>query len=211
MSMNEESVYPSVRLEKQNIQKEKILKILSSSLRIVFLVVSMLPAFAIAGVEVYFLRHSEADNSNPDKPLVAAGQARAEALAEHLAPVQVTHIFVTNYYRNVDTAKPLASSKKLEVVQVPKIGSTIDGKEVTNRSRGVATQPMLRALNDLSDGSVAVVVANSGNLFPIMSKFGVSQLPCNSKKCFPKKEFNNIWIVTKSADGTNLRTEKYGR
>ena len=211
MSMHVESVYLAVGQKNKTSRRREILKILSSSLRIVFLVISMLPAIAIAGVEVYFLRHAEVDSSNPDKPLVAAGQARAEALAEHLAPVQVTHIFVTNYHRNVDTAIPLASSKNIEVVQVPKIGSTVNGKEVTNRSKGVAVEPMLRALNDLSDGSVAVVVANSGNLFPIMSKFGVSQLPCKSKKCFPKKEFNNIWIVTKSADGTNLRTEKYGQ
>lgn len=175
------------------------------------LLIGLMPTTGAADVNVYFLRHAEVDMSDPDKPLVAAGQARAEALATHLAAVPVTHVFATNYHRTVDTATPLASSKSLDVVQVPKIGSEVNGKTVSNRSKGkIAIGPMLEALDALPDNSVAVVVANSGNLYPIMSRFGVTQLPCNSKKCFPSGEFNNIWAVVKSADGVSLRTEKYG-
>ena len=183
----------------------------STILCTIILCLAMFPAFASAAVEVYFLRHAEVNMSDSDKPLVEAGKNRAAALAEYFASVQITHIYVTNYQRNLDTSEPLAMAKSLEVVQMPRIGSTVDGKKVTNRSKGnVAIKPILEALEGLPDNSVAVVIANSGNLFPIMSKFGVTQLPCTSKKCFPTEEFNNIWVVNKSSEGTTLRTEKYG-
>ena len=36
-------------------------------------------------------------------------------------------------------------------------------------------------------------------------------LPCKNKKCFPKKEFNNIWIVTVGTNGkVSLQRSKYG-
>jgi len=180
-------------------------------MRVILFIACLIPAISFAGVEIYFLRHAEVDMSDPDKPLVSKGKARAEVLAEYFESKEITHIYVTNYHRTFDTAKPLSSRKGLKVIQIPKIGSKINGKEVTNRSKGnVAIKPVLQALNNLPDGSIAVVVANSGNLFPIMSKYGATQLPCGSKKCFPKKEFNNNWIVNSSANGVTLRTDKYG-
>jgi hypothetical protein len=170
----------------------------------------VMPVIASAAVDIYFLRHANVDFSDPDKPLIEKGRQRAKVLAQYLDAIKVTHIFVTNYYRTYDTARPLAEAKGIEVVQIPKIGSYINGMEVTNRSRGnTAIAPMLKALKSLPDGSIAVVIANSGNLFPIMSQYGVTQLPCNSKKCFPKKEFNNIWIVTSNNGAVTLQTQKY--
>jgi len=178
-------------------------------------VIALVFAFAStatqSATQINFLRHAEVDMTNPDKPLVEAGKQRAAALAQYFDGTNITHIFVTNYERNKDTGSPLAQSKNLELEQIPMLGSKIDGKEVTNRSKGnVAIQPMLKALSDLPDGSVAVVIGNSGNLYPIMSKYGVTNLPCPTKKCFPKKEFDNIWVVTNDGGSISMTKAKYG-
>jgi hypothetical protein len=107
---------------------------------------------------------------------------------------------------------------------VPEQGQFIGGKTVSNRSSGkIAIKPMIESLKQVEQGNTIIISANSGNLFAIMSGIGVpvkgdavcrdsdNCLPCKSKKCFPKKEFNNIWTVTVSSDGkTSLQNSKYG-
>lgn len=173
----------------------------------------------------YFLRHAEVDMKNPDKPLTDKGKKRAQALVQHFQNIKVTHVYATHTDRTYNTVVPLAKNRGLSVVQVPKQGETVANKTVTNLSKGkIAIKPMIKALKKVKAGSSVVVSANSGNIFAIMAGLGVplvggeactSQsencLPCKNKKCFPGKEFNNIWIV---AIGTNkkvtLQRSKYG-
>jgi hypothetical protein len=173
----------------------------------------------------YFLRHAEFDKKNKDKPLNDKGKKRAQALVQHFQGMRVTHVYTTHTDRTYNTVAPLAEHRGLLVVQVPKQGKTMAGKTVTNRSKGkIATKPMIKALKIIDMGSRVVVSANSGNIFAIMAGLGVplvggeactSQpencLPCKNKKCFPKKEFNNIWTVTIGVNGkVNLQRSKYG-
>jgi hypothetical protein len=186
----------------------KINAILNTLLALSLMFASMMVQ---AHTEIYFLRHAEVDMSNPDKPLLESGKQRAIALAKHFQGKEITHLFVTFFERNKETGLPLAKSKNIELIQIPKPGSQHEGKEVTNRSKGkIATKPMLKSIKSLPDGSVAVVIANSGNLFPIMSKYGVTQIPCPSKKCFPKKEFDNIWKVTNTKGVITMSKTRYG-
>jgi hypothetical protein len=69
---------------------------------------------------------------------------------------------------------------------------------------------LLPAIGPLAGSSIAVVVANSGNLFPIMHRYGVTQLPCPSKKRFPAEEFDNVWVVASTGEGVSLHTDAYG-
>lgn len=173
----------------------------------------------------HFLRHAEFVKKNPDKPLTDKGKKRAQALVQFFQDTTLTQIYSTHTDRTYDTAVPLAKKQGLSIVQIPKQGETIKNKTVTNRSKGkIAIKPMIKALKNVQAGSNIAVSANSGNLFAIMAGIGVplvgdqvctSQpencLPCKSKKCFPKKEFNNIWTVTLGANGkVTLQRSKYG-
>ena len=173
----------------------------------------------------HFIRHAEFNKKNKDKPLNDKGKKRAQALVQHFQDTRVTHVYATHTDRTTNTVAPLSESLGLSVVQVPKQGKTIKGKTVTNRSKGkIAIKPMIKALKKVSTGSNVVVSANSGNIFAIMKGLGVpvvgdpvctSQpkncLPCKNKKCFPKKEFNNIWTVMVGSNGkVSLQRSKYG-
>lgn len=63
------------------------------------------------------LRHAERDGED----LNAAGRARAEALAEALAGVEIDGIFAPATQRNIDTARPLADAKGLRIQVIPAI------------------------------------------------------------------------------------------
>jgi hypothetical protein len=172
---------------------------------------------------IYFLRHAEIDKSTKDKPLNAKGKARAQVLVGHFQGKRITHIYATHNDRTNDTLVPLAKERGMAVEQIPAPGSVINGEIVTNRTKGkVAIKPVVKALRNLPEGSSAVVAANSGNLYAIMAGLGVpirescknstsGCLPCKSKKCFPKKQFNNIWTVTLTGDKAIMTHSTYGK
>lgn len=60
---------------------------------------------------VVLVRHAEkADPAAADPPLSAAGQARAQALADSLADAKVSTILVSSFQRTQQTAAPLAAA-----------------------------------------------------------------------------------------------------
>jgi hypothetical protein len=173
----------------------------------------------------HFLRHAEFNKKNKDKPLSDKGKKRAQALVQHFQDTKVSHVYTTHTDRTYDTVAPLAENRGLSVVQVPKQGTIKGGKTVTNRSKGkIAIKPMIKALKKIEKGSSVVISANSGNIFAIMAGLGVpvvgseacttqpeNCLPCKNKKCFPKKEYNNIWSVTLGAnEKVTLNRSRYG-
>lgn len=173
----------------------------------------------------YFVRHAEFNKKNKDKPLTDKGKKRAQALVQYFEGRKITQIYTTHTDRTYNTVAPLAQNRDISIVQTPKQGTTIKGKTVTNRSKGkIAIKHMIKALKKVKKGSSNVISANSGNIFAIMAGIGVpivgdqvctSQpkncLPCKNKKCFPKKEFNNIWTVTVGTNGkVSLQRSKYG-
>ena len=168
------------------------------------------PLAALADTQMYFVRHAEVDLDTRDKPLTDEGKASADRLATHMVGTKFTHIYATHFDRNWDTVAPLSKAQGVEITQVPKR----DGDEVTNRSKGkIATKPMINALNELPDGSLVLVTANSGNIFKIMAGVGVEAgsdaMPCENKSCFDRDEFNNVWHVTKTADGVSVKKSQY--
>lgn len=172
----------------------------------------------------HFLRHAEIDSSTPDKFLSEQGKQRAQVLVEHFQGKAISQIYATHTDRTYNTVSALAKAREIVIRQVPRQGQIIGGKTVTNRSSGkIAINPMIESLKQVEQGSTIIVSANSGNLFAIMSGIGVpvkgeaactdsdNCLPCKSKKCFPTKEFNNIWTVSVSSDGKiSLQDSKYG-
>lgn len=154
---------------------------------------------AHADTEMYFIRHADVDLSSKKKPLTEAGKKRALTLVDVMNGKPLTHILVTDYPRTRDTAKPISKERNLEVEVIP-----YKGKK--------AIDPMVSALKEIPDGSRVLIVANSGNLFEIMSEMGVDtndSMPCKSKKCFVRDDFDNIWHVTVSGDNVTMKGSKY--
>lgn len=75
------------------------------------------PAVAAAQKLVFVARHAERTDeparNEPDPSLSSAGQARAEKLNGMLKDAGVAAIFVSQYRRTQETAKPLAATLKL--------------------------------------------------------------------------------------------------
>jgi broad specificity phosphatase PhoE len=86
-------------------------------------VLLLAPATAAAQKLVLLTRHAErADEparNEPDPLLSAAGTARAEKLGVMLKDAGIAAIFVTQYRRTQDTAKPLALALRLTPQQTP--------------------------------------------------------------------------------------------
>lgn len=78
--------------------------------------------------QVFLVRHTEREWEGEDPPLVAAGEARAQALAETLRDAGITRIVTTQWRRTRDTAQPLAKVLKI----TPQVIPVFDGKAREN-------------------------------------------------------------------------------
>lgn len=86
---------------------------------------------ALAQQAVILVRHAEKVDESEDPLLSAAGTARAQALAKHLASAGVRAIFVTQYKRTGLTAQPLATKLNLK----PTVIHSDSTQELVNRIR----------------------------------------------------------------------------
>ena len=105
---------------------------------------------------VFLVRHAEKVDESDDPPLSSKGDARAEALARHLAGAGVKAIFVTQYRRTGLTAAPLAS--RLGIAPVRLHSDAID--ELVERLR-------TRHATD-----VVLYVGHSGSLPKVLKAYG---------------------------------------
>jgi broad specificity phosphatase PhoE len=67
---------------------------------------------------IYLVRHSEKDISSEneaDPPLTKCGRQRSESLSSFLEDVKLDAIYSTDYSRTINTAKPTANSKDLNI------------------------------------------------------------------------------------------------
>ena len=68
---------------------------------------------------VVLVRHAEKASNDPDTPLSAQGQQRAECLARVLKDSNIKRIYVTDTKRTQETASPLAKALGLKPTVVP--------------------------------------------------------------------------------------------
>ena len=78
------------------------------------------PVLGQEGTLIFLVRHAEraddgAMTSEADPHLSAAGYARAEALAEMLKDVALTHVYSSDYIRTRETGAPTAEAAGLEI------------------------------------------------------------------------------------------------
>ncbi len=157
-------------------------------------------------VSILLVRHAEADQSRPHRPLNEAGRQRAAVFTDTIRDVRFTHIFATHTVRALEMVEATAKAQGLQVVQLPRPGSTFDGEIVTDQtSRRAPIELISQALLRLPPGSRALVAGNSENLFAIMNKLGVPLpesgktcqvgsmcVPCTDNSCYPRMEFDHF-------------------
>lgn len=64
---------------------------------------------------VYIIRHCKAEGQAPDAPLTEEGFIQAKELAESLSDLKVDRIISSPFLRAIQTMKPFAENKKLEI------------------------------------------------------------------------------------------------
>lgn len=161
-------------------------------------------------VTILIVRHAEVDQSQPATlPLSAEGRARAEQLVATVRGVRFTHLLATHTVRAKQMLDPIGAGLGLEVVQLPRPGSILDGQPVTDQtSRRAPIEPISRALLALPPGSVALAALNSENIYAVLNRLGVPQpppgatcklgemcVPCTDNSCYPRNDFDHLWHI----------------
>lgn len=143
---------------------------------------------------VYLVRHGEKSTAIPndtDPDLSAAGQQRAQALAERLRASGVTAIVTTQLKRTGQTARPLA----LELGLTPEIVPT----------GGPAPADSVVAAVLRHSGGKVLVVGHSNTLPAIIEAFGGPRLPnlCDT-------EYSSMFIMRIGPGRPSLVRQHYG-
>ncbi|MFC3031629.1 SixA phosphatase family protein [Pseudoalteromonas fenneropenaei] len=130
-------------------------------------------------LEIFLFRHAE-KQAGQDPELTLQGKARAERLAELIAPLQPTLLFSTDYLRTTQTIAPLA-----KVVNLPV--QIYNPKNLNNFAKA------------LSAMSGTVVVVGHSNTTPALLKAltGIN-------KTIPESQFDVIYWLKKSPDGFSV-------
>lgn len=169
-------------------------------------------------VSILIVRHPESDNKQPTIPLSPRGHARAELLIHTLSGIKFSHVFSSHTTRSRQAVERIAAAHNLPVVQLPRPGSTLDGKVVTDQTtRRAPIEPISQALLTLPSGSTALVGLNSENIYAILNKLGVPAapagqqcvkgsvcVPCTNNECYPRNEFDHLWHVVRDPKRSEL-------
>ena len=162
---------------------------------------------------LYFVRHAEVDPAQPTFPLNAAGRRKADAFAQTVSAVRFTHIFSSHTTRARQMVEPVALTRKLPVIQVPRPGLQADSTRVSDRTPSrAAIVPLVNALRGLPLGSRVLVGVNSDNAYAILNGMGVPaatpEQPCRTgANCVPcltnacaSPPYDQLWILVLSRD-----------
>lgn len=144
------------------------------------LALSCLPPAVRAQRLVFVTRHAErADSgaakmaSQADPPLSAAGEERASTLAAMLGDAGIRAIYVTEFRRTQDTARPLAARLGLSVQQLP------------SRDTG----QLVSSLRAEHANDIVLVVGHSNTVPAIVRSLGGPEVT------IADDEFDNLFIV----------------
>jgi phosphohistidine phosphatase SixA len=143
--------------------------------------------------QVFLVRHTERESEGEDPPLVAAGEARAQALAETLRDAGITRIITTQWRRTRDTAQPLAKLLRL----TPQVIPVLEGKAREN------VEEVAAAVRRYKDETVLIVghITVTG----VIAALGGPSLPtiCDNV-------FSDLFLFAPSAGDAGLIHLHYG-
>jgi broad specificity phosphatase PhoE len=150
----------------------------------------LLPAAAAAQQTIVIVRHAERQTGEGDDGLSEAGRHRAERLAAILRDAGITHIFVSDLRRTLETAQPLARSRNLSPSRIA----------IPDRGRGkvsaaeLQVRATLLAISKLPRTAVVLVVGHSNTVPMFLTRLGYA-----SSVSIPDGEFDNLFVVTPRA------------
>jgi 2,3-bisphosphoglycerate-dependent phosphoglycerate mutase len=140
----------------------------------------------------YLVRHAEKDLTDPsakNPPLTPAGVQRANHLAEKLQQQPIEAIFSTEFERNVNTVKPLAEKRGVQI-------QTYEWHDY----------PGIQSLIEKEKGKTLLVCGHGDNLLPIIKNLGAKP-PLDS---IPAYEYDNLFKVVLQPDGkASVEVEKF--
>ncbi len=137
---------------------------------------------------VWVVRHAEKASDAEDPPLTEQGQARAEALAAHLADQPIAAVYSTPYQRTRQTAAPTAEALGLPVTEYDPSSD-------------------LPALILAEHRGQAVLVTGHSNTVPgIVAGLGVEPAP----EEIPHERYGDLYSVLVSGEHADLIISRFG-
>ena len=156
-----------------------------------------MPADAGAQQLVFVVRHAEKIDNSADAVLSAAGETRAQRLAEMLAAASIAIIYTTQYQRTVQTAAPLAKRLGIDTNIVP-------AKETETLLAKIRTHG--KTFGNALGKSRAVLVVGHSNTVPAILK----GLGHTADIVIADDEFDNLFaIIVQPAGPPMLMRLKY--
>jgi broad specificity phosphatase PhoE len=146
-----------------------------------------LPTAAAAQQSIILVRHAERQIGDGDDSLSEAGRHRAERLAAALKDAGITHIFVSDRRRTLETAQPLARQNHLSATPVA-IPPAPRGKIAPGELQVRAT---IAAIARLPRSAVVLVVGHSDTLPIFLRRLGHP-----AAVTIPDGEFDNVFVIT---------------
>jgi broad specificity phosphatase PhoE len=140
-------------------------------------------ATATAQEAVFLVRHAERLDASDDSPLSAEGRARAARLAQMLRDARITAIYVTQFQRTAQTARPLADLLKVPLTRMP----AADPGALVRRLRA-------------SESRARVLVVSHSDRLPILLRDLAA-----AEVTIPAAQYDDLFVVVPSdRPGTSL-------
>jgi broad specificity phosphatase PhoE len=145
---------------------------------------------------VILVRHAEKSSPTGDAGLTAIGEQRAQDLVKVIANVRLAAVITTQFQRTRLTGEPVARAANLELTVVP-----------ATRDMTADAAAVVRALDSLPPGSMALVVGHSNTLAGIIVALGGPRVPdlCDG-------EHSTLFILERPGGGkpVSLVRARYG-
>jgi broad specificity phosphatase PhoE len=152
--------------------------------------VFLLPVTATAQQSIIVVRHAERQTGDGDDGLSEAGRQRAERLAVMLRDAGITHVFVSDLRRTLETAQPLA---KLRNISPTRMAIPAQGRRKISASE-LQVRATLLAISRLPRTAVVLVVGHSNTVPMFLTRLGYGP-----SLRIPDTEFDNLFVVTPRA------------
>jgi broad specificity phosphatase PhoE len=153
------------------------------------LVLFVLPAIVEAQQAIIIVRHAERETGQGDDGLSTAGHQRAERLAAMLKDTAITHVFISDQRRTLETAQPVLKARRLTPNRVALPGEMQKGDPAELQVRQT-----LAAVAKLPGNAVVLIVGHSNTLPIFLRRLGYAQAVT-----IANQEFDNLFIVTPRA------------
>ncbi|MGH9350123.1 MAG: phosphoglycerate mutase family protein [Vicinamibacterales bacterium] len=148
------------------------------------------PAAASAQQAIIIVRHAERQTGEGDDGLSDTGRLRADRLASMLRDAGVTHIFVSDRRRTLETAEPFAKAHNLSPTRM---AIPAQGRGTIEPS-GLQVRATLLAISRLPRTAVVLVVGHSNTVPMFLTRLGYGP-----NLTIPDAEFDNLFVVTPRA------------